>query len=207
MKIFALFITVSQSVFLAGCGISVPHLTEFYDWDDSLKSRYMQLEIKRAIYCELRKAGHEARERNLRRKHRGMDVTTVEDIALPPTWGAQIELSFTVNEKSTLSPNVSLINPLPNDQSFTFGFGGQLSSEANRIDKFDYYYSMKQLIDDDNGRNTCYDPRSLGHDSASSPFLVKSNLGIRDWLIDAVIINSQLRSSRSEDTGIGHPLG
>jgi len=192
---------------LAGCGLTVPRLTEFYDWDDPLKSRYMQLEVKRAIYCELRGADHDARNRKLKRTHRNVDVTTVEDVALPPTWGAQIELSFTVNEKSTLSPSVSIIEPLPNSQSFTFGLGGQLSSEANRIDKFDYYYSMKQLIDDDNGHNTCDDPKSLGHDSASSPFLVRSNLGIREWLIDAVVINSQLRSSRSEDTGIGKALG
>jgi hypothetical protein len=218
---------------LGGCGLGVPQLTEVYDRGDPSAALNMQLQIKRAIYCELREAAEFARHTDeLKKKSNGQLVTTVEDIALPPTWGAQIEVSFTVDEKSTLSPGVSLITPMHDApvnfvgetigasgildaitygpkkvaQSYTFGLGGTLSSQAFRVDKYDYYYSMKQLIDDDTGHSTCVDPQQpFGPDSHSSPFLVTSNLGIKEWLPDAVIVNSVLRSSRPTKTGVGAP--
>ena len=220
---------------LSGCGITVPQIAEIYDRLDPNATLNMELQIKKAIFCELREAAIVARDEGFKRGYRGRDVTTVEDTALPHTWGAQIELTFTVDESTALAPGLSLLTPMHEApvnfagqtigatgfldavtfgprkiaQSYSFGLGGKLSSEAKRIDKYDYYYSMKHLIDDATNDDICHDPATPfdGPQSHSSLFLVRSNLGIKEWLPQAVFLNNFMRSSRGSASHEGPPLG
>lgn len=69
-------------------------------------------------------------------------------------WSAKMQLKLTVDEKTTLTPGASLTALLPNaathvggatittPQSFSMGLGGQLSSDATRIDTSDYTFDL-----------------------------------------------------------------
>jgi hypothetical protein len=133
-------------------------------------------------------------------------------------------LSLQVDESIALTPGVSFTQLLPNvvkifgvipaaktlnsvtvAQSFSLGFGGTLSSEALRIDKFNTYYSVGDLrkrptaVCSDGKPDPEGDP--LIHDlkltpPKSSPLLIESDLGIKDWLIGAMMFDTFLPSSR-----------
>jgi hypothetical protein len=80
-------------------------------------------------------------------------------------------------------------------QSYAFGLGGTLSSQAQRTDKFNSFYSVEYLMKDYGGENVCDYPPDLGPRSSSSPFLALSNLGIKKWLADAIYVDDILHSS------------
>ena len=86
-------------------------------------------------------------------------------------------------------------------QSFSLGFGATLSSEALRQDKFNTYYSIKKLRDpvsaicqDDGKPDPRKDPfnREPWPPAKSSPLLIQSELGIKDWLVGALLFDTAL---------------
>ena len=208
---------------LVGCGVSVPQVAEVWDRAvDPLATQHMQMQVKRAVYCELRDAIWIARRRSKERYFAGNRLTTVEDGPLPDTWGAQITFKFTVDETSKLTPGASFITPMPNvvtnfgggrsissPESFTLGFGGTLSSQATRVDTFETFYAIRDVATVLSDNNICDRPNLavLGPDSRSSPLVVESRLGIREWLPQAVEVGDFLKSSRADETGAGPPLG
>jgi hypothetical protein len=89
-------------------------------------------------------------------------------------------------------------------QSFGFGFGGTLSSTATRIDKFNPYYTIEELAKPNTKYSVCHrenDPfvRLSKTPASSSPFILQSDLGIKDWLVGAMLVNRLLPSSISPD--------
>lgn len=222
-----------------GCGVAVPEIAEVWDRYDPKATEHMEKQIRLAIYCELRDAVTLARSplaEQDRYFYKGKEVTTPEDLPLPDDWGAQVTLTFTVDESTKLSPGVSLktpvhtattnfvgeaigvtglaaaasYGPLVVPQSYAFGLGGVLSSDANRIDIFDTYYAMKEMAHFDPAQNICAKPPApevMGPASNSSPFLIESNLGIKEWLPQAVSVSSFLRTSRAAESGVGPALG
>jgi hypothetical protein len=137
---------------------------------------------------------------------------------IPHGWGVQMQLSLEVDESIALNPGLSFTELYPNvvkvfgvgnsvttPQSFSLGLGGTLSSQAFRTDKFNTYYSIENLVQrptaicDSNGKP---DPQkdlfiSVLHQppAMSSPFLIQSDLGIKDWLIGAMYFDILLPSS------------
>lgn len=208
---------------LAGCGVSVPQVAEVWDRaGDPLATQHMQMQVKRAVYCELRDAIWIARKRQKERYFAGKKLTTPEDGPLPDTWGAQITFKFTVDETSKVTPGASFITPMPNaitnfsggrtissPESFTLGIGGTLSSQATRVDTFETFYAIHDVATKLSENNICDrpSPAVLGPDSRSSPLVVESRLGIREWLPQAVEVGDFLKSSRADETGAGPPLG
>jgi hypothetical protein len=207
---------------LCGCGAMVPQQPEIWDRTDPLATQHMEMQIKRAIYCELRDAIWITRGNPNERYYGRRNVTTPEDQPLPDSWGAQLTLTFTVDETSKLTPGVTFNTPMRNGisvfpgaasvttpQSFAFGLGGTLSSDANRVDTFDTFYSIGDIAYVYSKKNVCdyYNPDLMGPDSASSLLLVKSNLGIKEWLPQAFQVADFLRSSRAAETGEGPALG
>jgi hypothetical protein len=204
------------------CGFSPPQMPEIWDRADERATQHMQMQIKRAVYCELRDAIRIARG-NLNERYYGKQkVTTSEDQTLPDSWGAQITFTFTIDETSKLTPNVSLNTVYPGavstfsgrpsvttPQNFTLGFGGTFSSQATRVDTFDTFYTIGDIAYIYSKNNICDAPNPdlLGPASHSSPFLVQSELGIKDWLPQAVQVADFLRSSRAAETGEGPALG
>jgi hypothetical protein len=145
-----------------------------------------------------------------------VNVTSAADQPLPDTWGAQVTLTLTADEKGSLTPSVLLkkpIAPAPSfgqnvAQSFTLGLAGTLSSEGVRYDKYNFYYTAKDLIEDAGPDDICHvRPTILGPDSTSSPFVDGANLGIREWLPGAIAVADFQRSSRAAANGEGAALG
>jgi hypothetical protein len=116
-------------------------------------------------------------------------------------------LSLQVDESSALNPGVTLNRVLPNavtvfgkgssvttPQSFNLGLGGTLSSTATRTDKFDPYYTIAYLMLPKTPDSVCHpqnDPftRLSVTPASSSPFIIESDLGIKDWLVGATLTN------------------
>jgi hypothetical protein len=140
---------------------------------------------------------------------------------IPDDWQAQVSLALQVDEVSSLTPGATFTQILPNAsqvfgpgntftsaQSTSLSLGGTLSSTATRIDKFDPYYSVAYLMDDD-PKSVCKD----GNDpldnipgfrpAKSSPFALESDLGIEDWLEGAMIVDNFLPSVGSPPQALG----
>lgn len=223
-------IVIGQSA----CGTAVPELTEVWDRGDPDATKQMEIQIKNAVYCELRRGVKAVRERYVPfRSFAHKEVTSADDQFLPDSWGAQATLMFTVDETSKFQPGLSLktpihpavtnfrgeyvgatgllsaftFGPFTTAQSYAFGLGGQLSSQATRQDKLNFFYTFADLSTSYSKHDSCEEPGDLGPKSTSSPFLVVSQLGIEKWLDDAAVVTNYLRSSRAAENGEGKALG
>jgi hypothetical protein len=200
------------AIALAGCGTSVPRIPEIWDLvADQDATQNMEMQIKRAIFCELRSAVQIARNRvQLKTYYHGKLVSTDADQPVPDSWGVQSTLKFTVEESSKLNPGATYLWTLNKaTETFSLGAGGQVSSAATRTDTFESFYTISDLYNVLSGKNICEKPGSqnIGPPSHSSPFVVLSELGIRDWLPAATETGAYLRSSRKDPSGEGPPLG
>jgi hypothetical protein len=177
----------------------------------------IEFEIKKRIYCDLKDAVKAANSIPLQAGPPGK-LTVKRAGLIPKNWGAQLSLSLQVDETSGLSPGVALNQVLPNavhlfsagtggtvtsPQSFGLGFGATVSSTATRIDKFDPYYSIETLMTEDTRASICWGGKPYTQNDplwhgwvppSSSPFIVESDLGIRDWLVGAMMVNESLPS-------------
>lgn len=189
----------------------------------------IEFEIKKRIYCDLKDAVKAANRIPVEAGQAG-HLTVRQPGLIPDSWGAQISLSLQVDETSGLNPGVAWNDVLPNathvfgpgttgtvttPQSFSLGFGGTLSSTATRVDKFDPYYSIKTLLKEDTPASVCWggppyrmkDP--LWKDwipPSSSPFIIESDLGIKEWLVGAMMVDNALLSD-SPPEQLGSPAG
>jgi hypothetical protein len=177
----------------------------------------METQIKRAIFCELKIGAMGARKENyVNQYYNQTNVTSAEDIALPDDWGAQVTLTLTADEKTSLAPGVVFKDPLNPaksfgqavSQSFSAGVGGTLSSQNVRYDKFDFFYTARDLLVRPDPNDICSSrPTIIGPDSHSTPFVTASGLGISEWMPGAIAVTIFRRSSRASITGEGAPLG
>lgn len=208
---------------LCGCGLTVPQVGEFWDRDYPgnttgtpalTATAQIEYEIKQKVYCELRYAIQQAELVPVKKDGKSFPL-------IPHGWGVQMQLSLEVDESIALNPGLSFTQLYPNvvktfgvsnsvttAQSFSLGLGGTLSSEGLRTDKFNTYYSIKDLvlrktaICDSDGKpdpgkdlfihNLRWPP------AKSSPFLIESDLGIKNWLIGAMYFDTLLPSSSSQ---------
>ena len=94
------------------------------------------------------------------------------------TWGAQINLSLQVEEKSSVNPVVNWLPPSPASAVFNLAVGGTLSADATRQEKTNSFFTVAQL-------------RKLGPcDPKTRPgglLLMQSDLGLFEWLNANVI--------------------
>ena len=217
---------------LAGCGITVPNIKEIWDTDRPADpstqtpkisgAAQIEFEIKKRVYCDLKEAVQEV-NRYTQQSSTYDKPTGRQRPLIPSNWGAQISLSLQVEEASSLNPGLTLNQVKPNavhvfgpgntvttPQSSSVGFGGTLSSTATRIDKFDPYYSIALLMKPDTAHSVCHpenDPftQLSWTPAASSPFILESDLGIKDWLLGAMIVNNLLPSTSPSTQPAGPP--
>ncbi len=221
---------------LAGCGLTVPNISEPWDQDippnlkllpnDKLTATaQIEFEIKKRVYCDLKNAVLDAEK--IYYGEGKNEVTRVKNGFLPLDWGAETSLSLQVDEAITLNPGVTITQVMPNaikafgvgntvttPQSFNFGFGGNLSSTATTIDKFDSYYTIDRLnkkIEDVSICNPDHPQNDPFYNAGvtpatSTPFVVESELGIKDWLIGALYSTRAIPSdpmSQSSGSSVG----
>jgi hypothetical protein len=223
------FVGVLAFSAVAGCGLVVPDIKEIWDKDipaDPTSKPYptppqsaaaqIEYEIEEKIYCELRKGVQEAEYYYV-----VTNGTAVQKGLFPANWAAQVALSLQVDETSGLTPGVTFNQVLPNAvtvfgagaagtitsaQSFGLGLGGTFSSTSTRTDKFNPYWSIADLMKPIQPNSSCYrenDPFVLqGYTPASSsPFIIESDLGIKDWLVGAMFVDRLLPSTPQPEGG------
>ncbi|GKQ50430.1 hypothetical protein [Bradyrhizobium sp. Ce-3] len=171
---------------LAGCGLVPPRLTEAWEAQDV--GTKMVLDIKRKIFCETIAA---IREVNTIRTSLGKPI--------PDDYGVQLQLTLTIAESSSFTPNLTYNRTLPNGtdsgitigQSWGVGISGELSSTATRTDATYTYWRVGNIAGPGKNKEVC---EGWPIDPGSSPFL-NSELGIARFLKDNVEAADYLHSS------------
>ena len=190
---------VPSVVLLTGCGVRIPQIQEFWEGVDVTGD--MEFRIKQKIFCEVVDA--------LRLVRDGIDVRVNGRLVIPDSYGVQMQISLTVDEVGAANPGVTFNHTLPNaianavtvPQSFTLGASGTLSSTATRTDISYSYYNVGKISA--RGANSwCHDPSTKPSLHGSSP-LLKSDLGIADYLQGAVAGAALLHSSAPAKGGAG----
>jgi hypothetical protein len=161
------------AIFVGACGIRVPELQEIPG--DTGAGQLLVQDIVQSVHCEVADAVQWVVLHDPFRGRPKQQLAT----AFLATWGAQITLSLTVEEKSTLNPTVVFTPASPITSVFTLAGNGTLSSDATRIDKLNFYYTIPQLLD----RHYC--TPGIQHGSASS-LLIQNNLRTVEWLNDYI---------------------
>ena len=202
---------------LAGCGVTVPAINE--PWETEVyfpgKSEPMsataqiEFQIKERIKCDLRDAVVNVQQKYYSEEGKSYPY-------LPANWGVSVALSLEVDEATSLNPGASFnevfanaihkfgpANTVTTPQTFNLGFGATLSSTASRIDKFNPFYTIADLSKLPIP-SSCSPEGETFHKNgitpaSSSPFILESDLGIRQWLRDATLVNKLIKS----DTGGG----
>jgi hypothetical protein len=203
-QIFKILLCMSSNFLLISCGTYVPEIAEV--WDGPNGTRDLEFNIKKAVFCEIQTA---VKNNKLVESINGKVVPF-----LPDDWAAQVTLSLEVDETTALNPGVALNTPMASatnvfngssvitPQLFSVGAGGTLSSQSSRIDKFNMYYSVKDLRRPTDPQNDICNPTDGKPDSSkegSSLFL--SDLGITRWLNDALLVDQRLPSSAQPAAG------
>jgi hypothetical protein len=192
-------------------------------------SAQIEFEVEKKIFCELKDAVRAAQIYNVGKSATlNSKVTTAQFGLIPPDWGALLALSLQVDESSSFTPGVTLNTVLPNEtkvfypgntvptsQSRNLGFGATLSSTATRIDKWNPYWSIEFLNKPPTSGSVCL-PQNDPFESfqpkvtpaSSSPFIIESDLGIKDWLLGTMWLSDLIPSEGgTSDSGTSASSG
>jgi len=186
-------------VILSACGTYVPSIEEVWEKrGGTIKSLEQKIKVK--IYCELATAVASINTDDTKILHNSNSKKPVTPI--PQDWGVTMVLTMTILENVALNPTDTLslplkpVNTFPSGvkvttpQSFSLGIGGTASSDATRVDKFTFFYTVPDL----QAHNPNCDDRDPS-DLQGSSFLLESQLGIYDWIDNAYEIRA----------GVGRP--
>lgn len=157
---------------LSGCGLYVPEIQEnpFAPGDGQL----MVQAIVQSVRCEMVDALKDAwiKDHENAKKYHQRPVTN-----FLLKWGAQMTLTLTIDEKSSLSPSVTWIPHSPPSAIFALGAGVGANADATRTDKLGFYYLVPYLL------NQPYCARGVQQGDENS-LLVRSDLKLEEWLVD-----------------------
>ncbi|ESY71149.1 MULTISPECIES: hypothetical protein [Mesorhizobium] len=95
-------------------------------------------------------------------------------------WLAQLQLTFYVDEQTTINPTASFISklhPLAAGDTFTLGLNASHKNEATRIDKVTLNYKIKDFIGDKPRDGNC----GIGRREKGTVF-IQNDLKIGEWL-------------------------
>ncbi len=159
------------ALLLGGCGTYVPEIQEFPG--TTVDSQLLVQAIVRSIHCEIRNAVAYVvdRDKSLASFHNGARTAPWME-----KWGVQVQLTLTIDEKSSVAPSAVWTPPNPATALFMLGGGVSASADATRVDTFNYYYTVKDLL-------------ALGYcpanDNAQAPpgsLLIQGDLKTKEWL-------------------------
>lgn len=159
-------------VALGGCGTYVPDLQ---DWPHNTHNGAVRMvqAIVRSVECELKNSitavvDNDIYLSRLRKSHRRY-------IDFLNNWGAEVAFTFTIKEKSGLNPAGVWMPPSPISSVFTLGGDASVSAEATRVEKLNFFYTVKEL----------YIPGKIcnaNREDASGSLLIRNDLKIPDLL-------------------------
>jgi hypothetical protein len=197
LKVLGIIVAVCS---ISGCGTYVPGIGQAFDDRYTESGQNIELLIKEKIYCELQKAVHDVNQGNpIYVESNSGKIQTKKP--LPETWGAQMTLNLIVDENTTITPSTTYINPINAVESFSAGFGGSVSTDANRTDKFTFYYLISDLDGHQTNCDSVQDPNTMADvkpaDLHGNSLLLQSDLGIYNWLNNAMRLRTGVGVSRS----------
>jgi len=195
---------------VGGCGTYVPNIQEFYEKPSV--GREMVDAIVSQVECEVRKAVQHAILEDIAQATDSYVVSFEKAHGLKPgrklafldTWAAQATLTLTVDEKSALSPGVSLNTPMPTavttfphsaavstPQSFSLGLGATGSADATRKETLALYIDFKKFTDKASiAKAKLMKDQPGGVDSPCnlpSGIFIQSDLKLKEWIADAML--------------------
>jgi hypothetical protein len=155
---------------LGGCGSYVPALR---DWpnNDERGAAAMINAIVHSVRCELTRAvtkvvTNDVNAARLRKSHRAY-TDFLND------WGAEVAFTFTIAEKTAVNPTGVWMPPSPASAVFTLGGDLTVSAEATRVEKLNFFYTVKNLYGQ---------PCDASGEDPSGSFLIKNDLKIGELL-------------------------
>jgi hypothetical protein len=194
MKLGSMLGALILALQCCGCGAVVPEIGEIWDNNSGVPAdKTLEMLIKKKVFCELQRAVSDIQaEPGFTVIYNGKKIAKKY---IPETWGVLMTLQITVDESTQTNPGVTLTDPLAPvksfgssvSQSFKTSIGGTFSTEANRQDKFTYYYLVKDL---EGSQPACDYPPEYG-----SSFLLDDNLEIEKWLRNAMNMRISLETS------------
>ncbi|HEV2602105.1 MAG TPA: hypothetical protein VGU24_00445 [Microvirga sp.] len=161
------------SACLAGCGTYVPQLQD--PPGDVAGDQLLVQAIANNVTCEVQNAINDIirQDQNDVRTGRIPERQT----AWLDSWGVQLTLNLTVNERSGVAPVVNLLPPSPADAIFNLAIAANVSADATRIAKMGSYYTVQELI----ARGPCHPSSRPG-----GLYLLQSDLRLKEWLLHNV---------------------
>jgi hypothetical protein len=144
---------------------------------------HVKAELGCAVIRVIKYANDDSKQNHTKRAYQWLDAATVK-----------MSLILTADDSSSISPNAVITQPFANAvntfpgkasvstaQSFSFGFGGGLSADANRKDTSDYSISVKDTFVDN---TIMYTPGEdhPNHCKDYNGYLTDSDLQLYDWL-------------------------
>jgi hypothetical protein len=171
-------IPFAVALVLGGCGTYVPEIQEFPA--TPLDGQQLVDNIAFNVTCEVRDA--------IIQLYHDYPQGTFLD-----SWGAQITLNLSTEEKSSVNPTGNWTPPSPASALFNLGFSATGSADATRIDKISWFLAVPDL----RGKIPCGDRRPKGI------FLLQSDLKLKEWLYDAVDMNNSRYVNLVSDTPDG----
>jgi hypothetical protein len=164
-----------SSGFIGGCGTYVPKIELLAGSQQEVS--IIVNKIANQVRCEIRQAVLDATGR-------------YDEVAWLKDWSAKVTLRIVVDEKSTFAPGISLNTIFPNAitifgsqtvttaQSYSFGIGGQFSSDATRTEQVGFFFVFSELIAQSG-------PCPYGEGT-----LIQSDLKLGEWLLAASLVAS-----------------
>jgi hypothetical protein len=165
-KKFALAIPVASALTLVGCGTYVPEIQENPFATAQERSDFIQA-IVRNIRCEVQDSVIRLYDLNAPIDPQNRNLKWFD------TWGVQISLTLTIDEKSVLNPAVNWLPPSPPSSLFNLNAGATLSADAQRVDKIGYFFAVSEL----KRLQAC-----PAEDRYRGPFILESDLKLFQWL-------------------------
>ena len=158
---------------LCGCGTYIPEIRE--PWDagptiDLSATGILEYKVKKKVYCAIYQAVRFQRN-------------------LPKGWAVQTTIDLQADETGGLKPEGSYILPFNASEGFNLGFGGNFSSQATQQHKYGSYWDLDRL--QENPTDYC---EAASVTQGSSP-LITNELGLTEWLSDAIANNKFIPSS------------
>lgn len=128
---------IGMVTMLSACGLRTPEVV--LGSDPNAASFFVNAVVNH-VRCELRYAVRYAVWYDTQNAREQPDHK--RRIAWIDKWGAKLALKLLVKENGSINPTVSLISPLPLDQSYTTVLGGSASSQATRTVNLEFYYDF-----------------------------------------------------------------
>jgi hypothetical protein len=201
---FAAALTLSATVALSGCGTYVPDLQEFYQSKTEARLRvyYLVEHIECEVITSVQSVLLDDEDQAAERKAHGQPE--VEVLEWLKKWAAQITLTLSVEEKTSLNPSLTLNryfptipvfsdyktpNPVNVQRIFNLGLAAAFSTDATRKETLSLYLDFKNITAPDKLK-LAREQRDTGQQPNCNPtdgVFIDGDLKFKDWLYDATL--------------------